>query len=332
MHARRILAAAAVAAMAVTLPGAVARGATDRPNTFLEARDSASLAHGAWVKERLSSAGDQDWFRYAVPAAAKVNVVVGGLPENYTLEVYDTIGTKIATSTHGGTQFERVLVNARAGSLYARVVSGAGRYDPNRDYLVQFRTLPKALVVNSAFATRRADGRLDVVADIYNNAGVFVRMPTVRVEFLDAAKRVVGRDLLALTIMDIPPNGSSKVVSPTIVRTPAGYAGIRVTPEWSPGPVFTPAKLTVSGLRTSVAANGVPTYTGTVTTSSTTVVDNAVLDVSQYDAFGRLRAQSYWMVDPVVAGSPKPFRATLYQATAKPNRVAVSVVQQFFEP
>src|SRR5215217_6971671 len=127
------------------LVGSTADAAADRPNSLAAATKTASLANFTWVREKIATSTDEDWYRYDVPAPMQMMATLGGLPANYSLSVYDSAGRLIGTSNQSGVGYERVLWTARAkGTYYARVDS-AGGYSASKEYSIRFKQLPAGL-------------------------------------------------------------------------------------------------------------------------------------------------------------------------------------------
>ena len=150
--------AALVIALAATAFGVAGSAAgappPDRPNTLAGARTATPVANATWVRERIATSTDQDWYRFDVPRAGQVMANLGGLPANYSLDVYDATGARIGGSNASGRQFERVLWKAPAAGTYFARVDSAGAYSTAKTYALRFDVLRNGLAVLTQTAFR----------------------------------------------------------------------------------------------------------------------------------------------------------------------------------
>jgi hypothetical protein len=316
------------------LAGSSAEAAADRPNTLAGARNTPSVANNTWVKERISTATDEDWFRFDVPSATQLMVTLGGLPANYSLSVYDSAGRLIRTSNQSGVRYERILWTAPAkGTYYARV-DAAGGHSASKDYSIRFKKLASGLVVVSHYSHKMANGHVSIMAEVKNTTSSWQRIQHVYADLQDASGRTLLTDLTSLSNIVLPPGGISYVNSASVVPAPAGYAKTRLRPVG----VTVPAadanpKLTARQTGTGTS-NGLPTYRGTVTSAGTTALpdQSAVVRVSYYDAFGNIRLTSGFYVGPIAARGTVPYNVTMSWAPfyPAPNRVATTAYVQRF--
>ena len=95
---------------------------------------------GQWVSGTIDSATDVDWYRFAMPEHANVQLLLGGLPANYRMDVYrqcgDTAGRHFR-DYQPGTQFEELILSTSTAPFvpaYVRIsgVSGASSAEPYR--------------------------------------------------------------------------------------------------------------------------------------------------------------------------------------------------------
>jgi len=316
--------AAAAAALTTLAAGVVAtsaaEAATDRPNTLAGARSTASIANNAWVREKIGTSTDQDWYRYDVPRAGQVMAVLGNLPANYSLAIYDSAGRLVRSSNHGGVGFERVIWTAPAkGTYFARVDSaGASSY---RTYGLRIRTLPNGLSVVSQYAFRMTNGHVSIMAEVRNTTSGWRRISSVFVDLLDKDGRTLATDLTSLSNITLPPGGVSQINSASVVPAPAGFAKVRIRPA----SVTVPAadanpKVTAHRTSSGTDPSGLPTYQGYVSTTSPTTVTDVGIYVAYYDTWGNIRLSSHYgpRNGTVPAGGTSPFDITMHWAPFYP--------------
>ena len=183
---------------ATTAPvlGATARvvAAPDRPDTLAAARRAGATPLGRWVEERLGTRRDDDWYRVQVPARTWATVVLGDLPGNYRLRLYDERGTRLGTSDRGGRVYEEITRTLAAGTYFVRVDS-TGAYDARRPYALRVRTLPRGVPVLSL---RRTPAQVVLVGEVVNTTSDWRVVTELRLAMLDARGRVLRTTLEAL--------------------------------------------------------------------------------------------------------------------------------------
>jgi hypothetical protein len=335
---RRVRAGLVVAglALAAGVTGVVSQAASaaaDRPNSLAGASATAPVANGAYAKDTIGTAADEDWFRFDVPYATKVMATLGNLPANYSLSIHDSTGRLLRTSNRSGVTFENVLWTAPAkGTYYARV-DAAGGYNPAEQYALRFRLIPKGLVVFSQYASLQSNGHVSIMADIVNTTSGWRKLQSVTVVLRDKDGKTLGYDLTSLSNIVLPPGGVSKINSATVVPAPAGFAKVLLKPAWVDAPARTEPKLSVHQTGSGKDATGLPTYQGRVSTTSPTPVENAVIEVSDYDTYGNVRLTQGFVLPTIPANGSVNYDVTQNWApfyAPNPNRVAImSYVQRF---
>jgi hypothetical protein len=332
----RKAAVALASVLAVVVPGALAAStadaAADRPNSLAAARSTASVAHNSWIRDTIATAGDEDWYRFDVPSATQMMVTLGGLPANYSLAVYDSAGRLIRTSNQSGVRYERVLWTAPAkGTYYARVDS-AGGHHASRTYGIRFKKLASGLVVLTQYAYKMGNGHVSIMAEVKNTTSSWQRIQHVYADLQDANGRTLVTDLTSLSNLVLPPGGISYINSASVVPAPAGYAKTRLrpvgiaVPAADANPRLT-ARQTGTGTR-----NGVPTHRGTVSSTGTAAVRDAVVRVNYYDAYGNVRLTQGFALATIPAKGSVPYDVAMSFAPfhPAPNRVATTAYVQRF--
>jgi hypothetical protein len=321
--------AAAVAALTTVAAAGVATtaagAATDRPNTLAGARSTAPIANNAWVREKIGTSTDQDWYRFDAPGAGQLMATLGNLPANYSLAIYDSAGRLVRSSNQGGAGFERVIWTAPGrGTYFARVDSaGASSY---RTYGLRIRTLPNGLSVLSQYAFKMTNGHVSIMAEIRNTTSGWRRITNVFVDLQDKNGRTLATDLTSLSNVTLPPGGVSQINSASVVPAPAGFAKVRIRPA----SITVPAadanpKLTVHRTSSGKTPAGLPRYRGYVSTTSPTTVTDVAIYVAYYDTWGNIRLTSHYgpQNGTVPAGGTSPYDITMHWAPfyPPPNRI-----------
>jgi hypothetical protein len=321
--------AAAAAALTTLAAGVVAtsaaEAATDRPNTLAGARSTAPIANNAWVREKLGTPTDQDWYRFDVSRAGQVMATLGTLPANYSLAIYDSAGRLVRSSNHSGVGFERVIWTAARGTYFARVDS-AGAYHTKKTYALRIRTLPNGLSVLSQYAFTMTNGHVSIMAEIRNTTSGWRRISNVFVDLQDKDGRTLATDLTSLSNITLPPGGVSQINSASVVPAPAGFAKVRIRPA----SITVPAadanpKFTVHPTSSGKDATGLPRYRGYISTTSPTTVTDVGIYVAYYDTYGNIRLTSHYgpQNGTVPARGSSPYDITMHWAPfyPPPNRI-----------
>jgi pre-peptidase len=93
----------------------------------------------------ISPSGDEDWFRFNLPALGTIQVQLTNLPANYDLYVYSVSSPLGGQSTQAGTTDEIVTIaDAPADDYIVRVVGVNGASDLTHPYQLRFNILPAA--------------------------------------------------------------------------------------------------------------------------------------------------------------------------------------------
>ena len=161
---------------------------------------------GQWVSGTIDSATDVDWYRFAMPEHANVQLLLGGLPANYRMDVYrqcgDTAGRHFR-DYQPGTQFEELILSTSTAPFvpaYVRIsgVSGASSAEP---YQLRAKVVPAGgLSVLSSRTFVDADGR-HIVGEVLTTG----RHRNVRVTatLFDSAESVIATKMVPAMVRHI---------------------------------------------------------------------------------------------------------------------------------
>jgi hypothetical protein len=209
---------------------------------------------------------------------------LGGLPANYSLDVYDSAGRRVGGSNVSGRRFERVLWTAPAAGTYFARVDSAGAFHTSKTYALRFEVLRKGLAVLSQTSFRMGNGHASVSAEIRNTSSSWLRIQFVYLDLRDASGKTLYTDGASLTNVVLPPGGVSHITTASVKEVPATYGSVRVRPTWTTAPAGANPKLKANPTTTGPG----PRFTGTVSTTGATAKYEASLYVNYFDAYGRL--------------------------------------------
>lgn len=94
------------------------------------------------ISALIGTGTDKDWFSFStVSGAANLKVVLDQLPADYDVRLYNSSGTRLATSSNGGTTAESITRNtATAASYYVQVYGYSGAFNANSCYRLKVST------------------------------------------------------------------------------------------------------------------------------------------------------------------------------------------------
>jgi hypothetical protein len=309
-----VLAAAALVATGC----APADAGGDRADSLAAAGKAKASAQGSWLRERIGSAGDEDWYRFDVSNAGHHLVTLGELPADYDLHVFTGSGRAVASSTRDGRAYEDVYAELRAGSYYVRV-RGSAR--SKATYALQFRRLPDTLHVVSR-RLKRHGSALDVHAMLLNNTASWREVSSITLIYKNAAGMVVGRAPATLHVRGpiaprhLMPFGLADAAVP---RAASSYSfDVVSTVTASPG------SAAVRGVRLGEATDREITgvgrsYNGTATNVTSSTLRGVVVFVVRYDDLGGIHDFTVAPLPPIAAGNAARYRAPMLGSA--PNRV-----------
>lgn len=301
-------------AVAVTISGPAAAADEDGEGSAGRC-DAAPVmdATGATLRGRLGTEGDVDWYRFEVlapPVGGErlVRLLLGRLPADYRLDVYDDCGKRLAGSDRSGRQFEEVSLHRPASVLAVRVSSRSDA-SSTKPYELQYDTYGPGMVIGRLLL-RAGDERLSVGTLVINNTDSPRRDIVVR--FRHA--RRCGRSCVSfdgpvhrMTVARLAPGQTVPVVLRRAL--PDRYAGTRVEVESAavdaglrvrPLPVWVP---------TTQVRDGRRTYGGVVENPSGGRVHDVLVTVAAYDRRGRVRdAATVAVADEMSTSDRVPFQ------------------------
>ncbi len=258
----------------------------DAPDSCGSAKTQASV--GTWFSGTTRSASDVDWYRFVLPKAQAVQIVLGDLPSNHKLQLYHACGALLGTSDHSSLVPEEIVRTLPAGTYSVRV-SGHGGFDISDPYQVRIRPLGTSPVVLSSTSTVSA-GQLRIGGEVLNAATTRRGPVTVRARLYDAA----GHLLATWTKAAYAPVLGALARSPFLIvgAAPAGFDHAVLSVASAPTTSATPFIPSVTGTGGGMVA-GSWTVTGTVRNSTSTTMRSVRVLVTEYDTLGNVIGVAY---------------------------------------
>lgn len=317
MRSRPLIVVAVVALLAL-LPVAPVGAATDAPNTCTGATTTKPL--NTWIVDGIEPSGDIDWFRFTTGANRYALVTLGKLAANYTLELYSSCGTKLATSARSGVQYEEIYRYLPAGTYRVRVSGVSGAHSATT-YVLRFRTLAAGVLVLS-YRTWTEPGKLFVVGELLNNTGQTRKWVKALVKFYDSSNNQIGATYFTYSLVHLmKPRTRSPFGPPYYFPIPAGYHHHTVTTD--PGTVTTDVpvgKLKVTPGTPYTTSWGTRHYPGTLTNNNDFALSEPQVLLTLYSDRGNVLNADFTYPGAVGAGATIDFDCTLFDHYSGVNR------------
>ena len=277
----------------------------DAPDTCSSAKPQASL--GAWFGGTTRSATDVDWFRFSLATAQAVQVLLGDLPNDASLRLYQGCSTLLATSDHSGTAPEEIIRRLGAGTYSVRI-AGHGGFDVTRPYQARIRLLGSSPVALSFDDTASA-GRLRIAGELLNASSTRLGPITVRARLFDAQGHLLGTWTRAAYVPVLDPLARS----PFLLTGPAPARFDHAMVSVDPAPTTSAVSLRPSvGGTTAGPVGGSWTVSGVARNATGTTLRHVRILVTEYGPRGNVIAVAY--VTPVRT-TLRPGRSTTYRVS-----------------
>jgi len=281
---------------------------------------------GQWVSGTINSATDVDWYRFALPEHANVQLLLGGLPANYRMDVYRQCGDTDAFHFHSyqsGTEFEELILSTSTAPFvpaYVRIsgVSGASSAEP---YQLRARVVPAgSLSVLSSRTFVDADGR-HIVGEVLTTG----RHRNVRVTatLFDSANTVIAAKTVPAMVRHIDYSRGDRRRTPfeVVFDAAPGSDHYRLTVQGAGTGIHPISGLTDTQFAPFVDMAG-GHFPGEVRNNSASAIDSLDVFVTLYDTLGRVInvAPAATGKEHVSAGGKSLFDATFSTRYASWNR------------
>ncbi len=291
-------------------PSAVTAPA-DRADTLTAARRAASVTQGRWLRERIPSPRDVDWFPFQVAEGGRHLVTLGGLPADYALSLHDGRGTQLGRSQRRGRGFEELFRKLAPGRYFAQVASPRGA-SSSRTYALKIRRLPDTIHVLSQRVWRdpHPGAPLKVEGELYNGTSRWQNVQ-LAVSYLDSNGTVVARErypksplvwgsiaparrvLFSLTRFNVP---RSAVAARVELAEPTG-----------PGAPESQPRLVVRDVQADRHPRGAVVYSARIHNAGANDVRGVTLFGIRYDAYGRYYDFQWTSGKTIPAGQARRF-------------------------
>jgi hypothetical protein len=157
-------------------------------------------------------------------------ITLAGLTANYSLELYSSCGTKIATSDRTGSRFEEIYRELPIGAYYVRVRYISGTVNTTMPYGLKFSTLAEGMTILSSSSFLN-NGKQVVVGELLNNTGDKRELAQVTATYFNAANQAIAR-ASALAYLNVVPSRGRTPFKVSLTQ-PDAYDHYSVEVEYS---------------------------------------------------------------------------------------------------
>ncbi len=229
---------------------AVVRTTAVPAHNLHDARTHAVVPVNSWQQDVLSRSSQKNWYRLKISSRSYVHTLLGSLPANYNLRLYNASGTLLSSSDRGSLRSEKVARMLKAGTYYLRVGSTKGAA-AGKKYALLVRVVRAGSTVG--VLTAKVGNSDMVVGDFVNVSKQTMTVGHVNLTFYGAKGKVLRRLSDTNNRLWIPMapgarapfNVSTGNVPESVLRK---TKRVVVVPRWSVMPTRTAAKLSVSHL------------------------------------------------------------------------------------
>jgi hypothetical protein len=159
------LTTAAPAGAEPTRAEGVVSAAAAPAHSLRAARTHAVVKRNSWQQDVLVRKSQQNWYRLKLTSRSYVYSLLGSLPANYNLRLYDETGKVLRKSNRKGLRPESVGRTLGPGTYYLRVASTKGS-SRSKKYALLVRVVPGGSRLG--ILTARVDNSGLVVGDLVN--------------------------------------------------------------------------------------------------------------------------------------------------------------------
>jgi hypothetical protein len=281
---------------------------------------------GGWVSGTIDSATDVDWYRFALPEHANVQLLLGGLPANYRMDVYrqcgDTAGRHFR-DYQPGTRFEELILSTSTAPFvpaYVRIsgVSGASSAEP---YQLRAKVVPAGGLSVLSSRTFVEAGERHIVGEVLTTG----RHRNVRVTatLFDNADSVIATETVPAMVRHITYSRVDRRRTPfeVVFDAAPGFDHYRLTVHGAGTGTFPIRGLNFTQFDPFVNMAG-GHFPGEVRNNSGSAIDSLDVFVTLYDALGRVinMAPATTGKEHVGAGGKSLFDATFSDRYQSWNR------------
>ncbi|GLY27891.1 FxLYD domain-containing protein [Kineosporia sp. NBRC 101731] len=286
-------------------------------HTFAAVKKRAAMPANTWQKSTIRSKSQRNWYRVDFKSRGYLYALLGNLPTNYNLGLYDASGKKLNASNSSGTSPEKIGRMLNKGSYYLVVASPKG-YSKTKSYDLMARVVPESQTIGVLTQRMSRNFESSVIGELVNVSNEWHSVPVLDVSLYDAQGKLLktykekfnGTWVLMAPGSRAPftvwPEASAAVLKKT--------ASAKVKPSWGTRSALSPAKLKVSAVKkTSSSYHGITTveWSGKVTNNSSRKVPYITVAVEARDKRGVLVGADFsWGDLPLAAGKTRKFETT----------------------
>ncbi|GAB3241461.1 hypothetical protein GCM10027456_08300 [Kineosporia babensis] len=168
------------------LAGQAAAASSSGPaHTLSAARKQAPVKQNSWQKAALGSKSQQNWYRLKVAERSYLYAMLGTLPADYNLRLYNDAGKQLNASDKSGTSAESIGRMVNPGTYFLRVASTKG-YSKSKKYDLLARVAPASAgvsILTSQFGNLPSS---TIVGEIVNASDQWMFADAVDIAYYDA--------------------------------------------------------------------------------------------------------------------------------------------------
>jgi len=304
----------------LAIPAAVL--AADQPNSC--AGVSSTSAQNTWLSDSLSTAADQDWFRFTTTSGRWALITLGQLPADYRLDLYSACGTLKGSSNRPGTAYEELYLYLPAGTYRVSVRSAASGSSASA-YALRFRSLLETVQGLSSTAYTDSIGYLHIVGEVLNNTATRKIYVEISTTFYNSLNQVIGTDFTFAEVDSL----ASRMRSPfhLVAEKPASFHHYSY--------VISSVTSTIAPVGNLVLTTGIP-YTdgigyrhhpGQVKNANTFGARYVEILLTLYTNRGLVMNTDFTFADPysIAAGATAPFDVLVADHYLGANRFTLKV-------
>jgi hypothetical protein len=242
------VATAALAGPATAQPERPRISASGPAHSLADARTHAAVKQNAWQHDTLARHSQQNWYRVTLTTRSYLYSLLGSLPADYNLRLYDDAGKVLNTSDHTKTNAETIGRRLASGTYFVRVASTHGA-SARTKYSLLLRTVPVTATIG--VLTAHVGNANTVTGDLVNLSDQWQAVPRMDVKLYDRDGKLLRRKREADNLISwIPTAPGARVPFSLLVDVPYSILNktVRVVavPKWDTMTTRTPVALTVS--------------------------------------------------------------------------------------
>jgi hypothetical protein len=293
-------------------------------HNLADARTHPVVPRNSWHHDVLARHSQQNWYRLELTSRSYLYTLLGALPANYNLRLYNDAGKLLSKSERGALLPETVGRSLDAGTYFLRVASTRGS-DPRKSYQLLVRVVGAS--ATGGVLTARIDNADGVVGDVVNVSNRTLTATFLDVSFYGANGKLLRRISDSFNTLWIPMAPGSRAPFKMYFDVPKSVLKktkrVAVVPKWSAIPARSAAKLSVShAKRTNQHHQGWTDVkvTGRIRNNSSQAVKYPVAVLEVHDKRGvMIGLERTWDLRRIAAHGTRKFALSYFSYTANPT-------------